>query len=72
MKSWAILGFNGHTICSKHHTGGEGCNYKFNNLFLNVWCVTKFKHLSMHLHLSNNLYQLWGLGTNGVWIFLAH
>jgi len=69
MKSWAILGSNKHTVCSKHNIGGEGCNYKFNNLFLSVWCVTKFKHLSMHLHFT---YQLWGLGTNGLWIFLAH
>jgi hypothetical protein len=72
MKSWAILGFNGHTICSKHNIVGKGCNYKFNNLFLNVWCVTEFGNFSMHLRLTYNPYQLWGLGTNGVWILLAH
>jgi hypothetical protein len=72
MKSWAILGFNGHTICSKHNIVHKGCNYKFNNLFIGVWCVTEFGTFSMHLHLTYNPYQLWGLGTNGVWILLAH
>jgi hypothetical protein len=40
MKSWAILGSNKHIVCSKHNIGGEGCNYKFNNCFLHIWCVT--------------------------------
>jgi hypothetical protein len=40
MKSWAILGFDKHTICSRHSISDEGCNYKFNNLILGVWCVT--------------------------------
>jgi hypothetical protein len=30
--------------------------------------VTKFGHLSMHLHLTYNLYQLWGSNIDGVWI----
>jgi hypothetical protein len=72
MKSWTTLGFDGYIICSKHNTSGEGCNCKFNNLFLGVWCVIKFGHLSMHLHFTYNPYQLWGLVTDGVWIFLAH
>jgi hypothetical protein len=72
MRSWAILGFDIHTICSRQNIGNEGCNCKFNNLFLGVWCVTEFKHLSMHLHFTYNLYQLWGLDTNGVWILPAH
>jgi hypothetical protein len=72
MKSWATLGSNEHTICSKHKIGGEGCNYKFNNFFISVWCVTKFRHLSMYLHLTYSPYQLWGLGISGVWILLAH
>jgi hypothetical protein len=64
MRSWAILGSNIHIICPKHSTSGDGCICKFNNLFLGVWCVTKFRHLSMHLHLSYNPYQLWGLGND--------
>jgi hypothetical protein len=48
MRSWAILGFDEHIICSKHNIGGKGCNYKFNNLFLSVWYVIEFGHLSMH------------------------
>jgi hypothetical protein len=72
MKSWAILGFDGHIVCCKHNTSGKGWNYKFKFLFLGVWCVTEFKHLSMHLHFTYNPYQLWGLGTNGVWILSTH
>jgi hypothetical protein len=72
MKSWAILGSNEHIIWFKHNIGGEGCNYKFNNFLINVWCVTKFRHLLMHLHFTYNSYQLWGLGIGGVWILLAH
>jgi len=72
MKSWAILGSNKHTVCFRHNIGGEGSNCKFSNLFLGVWCVTEFEHLSMHLDFTYNLYQLWGLGTDGVWILLAH
>jgi hypothetical protein len=72
MKSWAILGSDGHIICFGSNIGGEGCNWKFNNLFLGAWCVTEFGHLSMHLHLTYNLYQLWGLGIDGIWILLTH
>jgi hypothetical protein len=50
--------------------GGEGCSYKFNHLFLNVWCVTKLGHLLMPPHLTYTPYQLWGLGISGVWILL--
>jgi hypothetical protein len=71
-KSWAILGSDGHTICSKHNIGGDGCNCKFKNLFIGVWCVTKFKYLSIYLHLTYNPYQSWGLGTDGVWILPNH
>jgi len=28
MRSWAILGFNRLTICSRHNIGGVGCNYR--------------------------------------------
>ncbi len=31
---------NKYIACSKHSTSGEGCNYKFSNLALGVWCVT--------------------------------
>jgi hypothetical protein len=72
MKSWAILGSNIHTFCSRHGTGGKVCNCKFNNLFLGVWCVIEFGHLLMHLHLTYSLYHLWGLSTDGVWILLTH
>ncbi len=64
MKSWAILGSNGHITFFRHSISGEGCNCKFNNLFLGVWCVIEFKHLLIHLHLSYYLYQLWGLGND--------
>jgi hypothetical protein len=66
MMSWAILESNRHTICSKHNISGEGCNCKFSNLFVGVWCVIEFEHLSMHLHLTYNPYQLWGFSTDGV------
>lgn len=72
IKSWAILGFDEHIICFKHNIGCEGCNYKFNNFFISVWCVTEFKHLSMHLYLTYSPYQLWCLGISGVWILLIH
>jgi hypothetical protein len=72
MRSWAILVFDKHIVCFKHNTSGEGCNCKFSNLFLGVWCVIKFGHLSMHLHLTFNPYQLWGLGIDGVWILPTH
>jgi hypothetical protein len=72
MRSWAILGSNGHTFCSKHNIGSEGCNCKFRNLFLGVWCVIEFGHFSIYLHLTYSPYQSWGLGTDGVWILLAH
>jgi hypothetical protein len=29
-------------------------------LFFNVWCVAKFVHHLMHLHLNYNLCLLWG------------
>jgi hypothetical protein len=66
MRNWAIMGFDEHIVCSKPSTSGERCNCKFNNLFLGVCCVTKFEHISMHLHLTYNTYQLWGLGIDGI------
>jgi hypothetical protein len=65
------LGFDRHTICSRHNIGGKECNCKFRNLFVSLWCVIKFEHLLMHLHFTYNPYQLWGFGTNGIWILLA-
>ncbi len=50
--------------CSRHNTGGKGCNCKFSNLFLSIWCV--FGCLSMHLHLTYSPNQLWGLGIDGI------
>jgi hypothetical protein len=72
MKSWAILGSNRHIINSRHNTNHEACNCKFSNLFSGLWCVTKFRRPLMHLHLTYNPYELWGLGTDGVWILSAH
>jgi hypothetical protein len=61
MRSWVILGSNKHVGCSKHNINGEGCKYKFNNLFLNVWCATEFGHHLMHLHLIYKLLSIMGL-----------
>ncbi len=38
-RSWANLGSNKSTICSRHNTSGEGCNCKFNIFFwvYGVW-----------------------------------
>ncbi len=38
-KSWSILEFDKHIVYSKQNIGDEGCNYKFNYLFLmcGVW-----------------------------------
>jgi hypothetical protein len=66
------LGSNRHTIFCKHDISGEGCNCKFSKNNLGVWCVIKFRHPSMHLHLTYNPYQLWGLSIDGIWILLAH
>jgi hypothetical protein len=66
------MGFDEHIVCSQPSINGEGCNCKFNNLFLGVSCVIKFEHLLMHLHFTYNPYQLWGLGIDGVWILSAH
>jgi hypothetical protein len=51
MKSWAILGFDIPIVHFIHNISIKGCNYKFNNVFHGVWCVTKFGHHSMHIHL---------------------
>jgi len=48
MKNWAILGFDGPTVCFRHNIGGVGYNYRFNNLFLGVWCVIEYGHHSTH------------------------
>jgi len=52
--------------CSRQNIGGKGCNCKFSNLFLSIWCVIEFGCLSMHLHLTYSPYQLWGLGIDGI------
>jgi hypothetical protein len=63
MRSWAILGFNGTIVCSRHSIGGMGCNYMFSNLFINVWRVIKYKHHSTQQHPNYN--QLWGWVIDG-------
>jgi len=60
MKSWATLGSNEPIVCSRHNIGGMGCNYKFKNLFLGVWCVIEYRHHSTHQHFNYSPYQLWG------------
>jgi hypothetical protein len=52
----AHFGVNVHIVYSRHSTDGKGCNCKFNNLFLCIWCMIKFGHLSMHLHLTYSPY----------------
>jgi len=39
LKSWSILEFDKHIVCSKQNIGGKICNYKLNYLFLmcGVW-----------------------------------
>jgi hypothetical protein len=61
MSNWAILGFDGPTICFKYSNGGGGCNYRFNILFLGVWCLTKWGCHSTHLHFIYNLCPSWNL-----------
>jgi len=59
MKSWAILGSDGPIVCSMHNIGGVGCNYRFNNLFFDVWGVIEYEHHSTQQHPNYNLYQSW-------------
>lgn len=47
------MGCNEPIIYSNHKNNGEECNYKFNNLFLNVWYVTKYGYHSIHLQPSS-------------------
>jgi hypothetical protein len=72
MRSWAILGSNGSMVCSKHNIGGVGCNYRFNSLFVGVWCVIEYGHHLAHQHPNYSPYQLWGWLINGTWILQAH
>ncbi len=67
LRMWA----NGQVEVVLHREQCES-NCKFNDLFLGVWYVTEFRHLSMHLHFTYNLYQLWDLGIDGVWILPTH
>jgi hypothetical protein len=62
MRNWVILGSNKHVGCSKHNISGEGCKYKLNNLFFDIWCATKFGHQLMHLHLIYKLLPIMRLG----------
>jgi hypothetical protein len=39
MNNWAILGFDRPILFSRHNIGGEGRNFRLNNLFFDVWCV---------------------------------
>ncbi len=42
MKNWAILGFDKPIVYSRYNIGGVGCNYRFRNLFLGMWCVIEY------------------------------
>jgi hypothetical protein len=46
-----ILMSNIHIFCYTRNIGGKVCKYMFNNLFHGAWCVIKFEHHLMHLHL---------------------
>jgi hypothetical protein len=61
MRSWAIMGCNEPIIYCNHKNNGEKCDYKFNNLFLDVWYMTKYKYYSMHLHFIYNHRPSWAL-----------
>ncbi len=72
-KNLTILGFIKVITCDfKHNVIGKGCNFKFNNLFFNVWCVMKWKCHSTRLHPIYNHCPLWSLVISGNWILLAH
>jgi hypothetical protein len=49
----AILGSNKPLVCFKHNINGKGCNFGFNNLFLNVLCDIKYK-LRQHTYTSSS------------------
>ncbi len=70
MKSWDILGYGRPIVCFKASIDGEPCNWRFNNLFHNAWCVIKFVHHLMYPFHIYNLYQSWGLGINGAWVLM--
>jgi hypothetical protein len=55
------MGCNEPIVYSNHNTNGEKCNYKFNNLFFDVWYVTKYGYHSMHLHFIYNHCPSWAL-----------
>jgi hypothetical protein len=71
MRSWAILRSNGPIIKSMDNFGVKVCNYKFNNLFIGVWCVIECEHFLTHSHIIYNYCPLWWLVTDGVWILLT-
>ncbi len=54
INSWAILGFDEHVVCFRHNIHDGGCNYMFNNVFHDVWCVIEFMYHSMHVHFIYN------------------
>jgi hypothetical protein len=72
MKSWAILGFDKPIIYSKHNICGKGCNYRFNSLFLDVWCMSKCGGHSTHLYFIYGHCPSWDLIINGIWVLLIH
>jgi hypothetical protein len=55
---WGLLDL---WFVSKCSFGGRGCNYKFTNLYLVVWCVIEFKYHSMHLHLTISEVVQWSI-----------
>jgi len=77
MKTGDILGYIKPIVYVKANIGGEACNWRFNNLLHNAWCVIRFVHHLMH---PPHIYCLyWSLiliilivSINGVWILLGH
>jgi hypothetical protein len=57
---------------SRQNFGGVGCNYKFNNLFFDVWHVIEYGHHSTHQDLNYSPYDYWVGLLDGAWIFPAH
>jgi len=71
-KSWAILGFDKPIVYFKHNICGKGCNYRFNSLFIDAWCMSKCGCHLTHLYLSYGRCPSRGLIINGIWVLLIH
>jgi hypothetical protein len=59
MKSRDILGYVKPMVYFKNNIGRKACNWRFDNLFHNAWCVIKFVHHLMYPPHIKYLYQSW-------------